>query len=278
MDTGSSIMTMVASYGMQVLGAIAILVIGSMAAKWVSKTVYKAMKKSPKSDETLNRFLSSLVRYAVLAFTGMAVLSQFGIQTASLVAVFGAMGLAIGLAMQGTLGHVASGVMLLIFRPFKIGDFIEVGGTAGTVENIGLFTTEMNTPDNVRIIMPNGQVWDTSVKNFSINNKRRMDIVMGIGYNDSIDTAMKTMGDVMKADSRIHTDPAPIMAVTELADSSVNITVRAWCDSGDFWMLQADLKKAWKEAFDAKGISIPYPQQDLHIIEGGASALTQKAS
>lgn len=267
----------ITTYGLSVVGAILILVAGWIASKWVSAKVYKAMSKMPKADETLNKFFSSLVRYAILIFTALAVLSQFGIQTASLVAVLGAAGLAIGLALQGTLSHVASGVMLLIFRPFKIGDFIEAGGQAGTVKAIGLFMTELATSDNVHIIIPNGKVWDTIVKNYSHNSTRRVTLTMGIGYDDSMDDAMKVIMDTLKKDKRVLKDPEPMTAVSELADSSVNFTVRAWCDKSDYWPLTFDLNKTLKENFDKKGISIPFPQRDLHIIEGNAKTL-KKAS
>jgi small conductance mechanosensitive channel len=276
-STIDQVVAIITTYGLSVLGAIAILVIGWMASKWVSSKIYKTMSKMPKADETLNRFFSSLVRYSILIFTGLAVLSQFGIQTASLIAVLGAAGLAIGLALQGTLSHVASGVMLLIFRPFKIGDFIEAGGQAGTVKTIGLFMTELATPENVHIIVPNGKIWDTVVKNYSHNSTRRVTLTMGIGYDDSMDDAMKIIMDTLKKDKRILKDPEPMTAVSELADSSVNFTVRAWCDKGDYWPLTFDLNKTLKENFDKKGISIPYPQRDLHIVSGNETAI-KKAS
>lgn len=257
------------SYGMNVVGAIVLLIIGLYISKVVSRGVYKGMSRSGKIDEMLCRFLSSLVRYAIVLFTGIAVLSQFGVQTASLVAVMGAAGLAVGLALQGTLSHVASGVMLLIFRPFKIGDFVEVAGYAGTITEVGLFVTEMKTPDNVHIIIPNGQVWDSSVKNFSHNGTRRVDWVFGIAYEDNMDDAMAVMKGLLEADKRVLQDEGITIAVNELADSSVNFVVRAWCKSSDYWDLKWDTTKAVKEAFDAKNISIPYPQQVVHMVKEG---------
>lgn len=276
-STMDQVIAIITTYGLSVLGAIAILVVGWVASKWVGGKTYKALKRVPKSDETLNRFLSSMVRYAILIFTGLAVLSQFGIQTASLVAVLGAAGLAVGLALQGTLGHVASGVMLLIFRPFKIGDYIEAAGTSGTVKAIGLFMTELATPDNVHIVVPNGKVWDTIVKNYSHNDTRRVTLTMGISYDDNMDDAMKIIMDTLKKDKRVHKDPEPMTAICGLGESSVDITVRAWCDRGDFWDLTFDLNKTIKEKFDAKGITIPYPQRELRIVEGNAGKL-KKAS
>jgi small conductance mechanosensitive channel len=272
-STVDQVVSIITNYGLSVLGAIAILIAGWLASKWVSARTYKTLKKIPKSDETLNKFFSSLVRYAILIFTGLAVLSQFGIQTASLVAVLGAAGLAIGLALQGTLAHVASGVMLLIFRPFKIGDYVETGGQGGTVKAIGLFMTELATPDNVHIIIPNGKVWDTMIKNYSFNSTRRVTLTMGISYDDNMDDAMKIVMDTLKKDERVLEDPEPMTAVSELADSSVNLTVRAWCKREDFWNLTFDLNKKIKQSFDKKGISIPYPQRDLHIINGDAASL-----
>lgn len=254
-------------YGLGLAGAIAILIIGRMVSRWVAKTLLKVMTRA-KMDETLSRFLSSMAQYAILAFTGIAVLSQFGIQTASLVAVLGAAGLAIGLALQGTLSHVASGVMILIFRPFKIGDYIEAGGTAGTVSDIGLFMTELNTPQNVHIVVPNGQLWDTTLSNYSKNTTRRVDIVMGIDYGDSIDKAMEIMEKVLKSDKRMLSTKGKElqMVVTNLGDSAVEITARAWVKTGDFWSFNFDNTKAIKEAFDKAGISIPFPQQVVHHI------------
>jgi small conductance mechanosensitive channel len=254
------------AYGLDVIGAIIILFLGWMAASWVKKILLKAMRRA-KMDETLARFLSSMARYGVLAFTLVAVLSQFGIQTTSLIAVMGAAGLAIGLAMQGTLSHVAAGVMLLIFRPFKIGDYIDGGGESGTIEEIGLFTTTMNTPQNVRIIIPNSQLWDTSLKNYSSNRQRRLDLTVGIGYGDDINKAFKTILAVVKKDKRALSSPAaPMVAVNGLGESSVDMTIRVWCDREDYWAMKFDLTKAIKEALDKAGISIPFPQRDMHIV------------
>ena len=274
-DVGATwdlIVGIITTYGLDVVGGIIILIIGWMFAGWASRTVDSLLGKSPKMDETLRKFFASMVRYAVIIFTILAVLSQFGVETTSFIAVLGAMGLAVGLALQGTLGHVASGVMLLLFRPFKIGDFIDGGGVSGTVEAISLFTTTMNTPDNVHIIVPNGQLWDTAIKNFSHNATRRVDMVMGIGYGDSIDAAMKAILEIANADERVHKDPAPMVAVGELADSSVNIIVRVWCNAGDYWGLKFDMTKAMKERFDADGISIPFPQRDVHLINSNDAA------
>ncbi len=208
-----------------------------------------------------------LVKYAIIAFVVIAVLNQFGIQTTSLIAVFGAAGLAVGLALQGTLSNVAAGVMLLIFRPFSIGQYVQVAGTGGTVRSLNLFTTELATPDNVHIVVPNAAIWGSTVLNYSYHSTRRLEWMLGISYGDDIGQAMQCIHAVLDGDDRILSDPETLVAVAELADSSVNIVVRAWVKSEDYWSVKFDLTRAFKEAFDAKGISIPFPQRDVHLIQ-----------
>ncbi len=254
------------SYGLNVLGALAIIIIGFMVAGWARRSLERALSRSGRVDPTLVRFFGSLLRYAIIAFVIIAALQQFGVQATSLVAIFGAAGLAIGLALQGTLSNVAAGVMLLLFRPFKIGEFVSAGGQTGTVKEIGLFTTEMATGDNVKIIIPNGQIWGSAIQNFSANPTRRVDLMMGIDYGDNIDTAMATINRVIGAESRALKDPESVVAVAELADSSVNIVVRVWVNSGDYWGVRWDLMKTLKEQLEADGISIPFPQQTVHHV------------
>ena len=194
-------------------------------------------------------------------------MNQFGVQTASLIAIFGAAGLAIGLAMQGTLSDLASGVMLLIFRPFKIGDYVEAGGQAGAIHSISLFVTKFNTPDNVHIIAPNSDVWGSAVKNYSHNDTRRVDIVVGIAYDANIDQAMNAARDVMVSDARTLDNPEPFVAVTELADSSVNLVLRVWCNKADYWPVKFDLTKTIKERLDEESIEIPFPQRTVHLLK-----------
>lgn len=261
------VLAVVATYGLDVLGAIFILIVGLMFAGWAQRATRRALGRVSRLDETLRAFFASIVKYLIIIFVVLAVLNQFGVQTASLIALLGAAGLAIGLALQGTLSNVAAGVMLLIFRPFKVGDYIDAGGQAGTVKELGLFMTDMNTPDNVRIVVPNGAVWGSAIKNFSHNATRRVDLVVGIAYEDDINKAMASINGVIGADERIHGDPAPLIAVTELADSSVNLVVRAWCDSGNYWPVKFDLTKAVKERLDSDGITIPFPQRDVHLIK-----------
>ncbi len=256
---------LVTTYGLSVVGAIVILIVGFVVAGWVRKSVKSALSRIQKVDETLRGFFSSLAYYAVVVFTIIAVLAQFGVQTTSFIAVIGAAGLAIGLALQGTLSNVAAGVMLLLFRPFKIGDYIEGGGLAGTVKGISLFVTELATPDNVQIIAPNSQLWGSAIKNYSFHPTRRVDIVIGIAYEDQIDKALAAIVDECKKDSRVQADPAPMAAVTDLGDSSVNFTVRVWCNAADYWGLKFDLTKNLKNRMDAENISIPYPQRTVHM-------------
>ncbi len=254
------------TYGMNFLGALLILIIGWIVAGWAKRFVTRILSKSSKIDSTLTSFLSSGLRYIILIFTIIAVLGKFGVQTASLIAIVGAASLAIGLALQGTLSNVAAGVMLLIFRPFKIGDFINAAGHAGSVKNLGLFVTEMATGDNVQIIVPNSQIWGASIQNYSAHDTRRVDLMIGIGYDDNIDNAIAEIGAVIEADDRSLKSPEPSIFVGELADSSVNIVVRVWTKSGDYWPLKAALTKNIKHRFDEKGISFPYPQQDIHVV------------
>ena len=263
-ETAGIIVEVLTTYGLKVVGAILVLIVGWIASKWVKALVLRLMSKSGKIDEMVKTLAASAARYLVLAVTVIAVLGQFGVETTSLVALLGTVGLAIGLALQGTLSNVAAGFMLLLFRPFSIGDFVEAGGVSGTVKSLNLFTTDLATPDNVHIIVPNGQVWGSSVKNFSYHDTRRVDWVFGIGYEDNIDKAMALIDGLLQADERVHDDPAVAIMVSELADSSVNITVRAWCNSADYWGLKFDMTKAVKEKMDADGINIPYPQTVIH--------------
>ena len=263
--TLASATNLLTTYGLNVVGGIIILIVGWIIAGWASRWTARTAGRVQNVDAMLAGFFASLVKYLILAVTVLAVLSRFGVQTASLIAIFGAAGLALGLALQGTLSQLAAGVMLLLFRPFKVGDYIDTGGAAGSVKAVGLFTTELATPDNVQIIVPNGDVWGSTVRNYSFHPTRRVDYLLGIGYGDSIDAAMKAIHDVVTGDPRCHTDPAPQIVVGELADSSVNIIVRVWADAGDYWGLKFDLTKRFKEALDAAGITIPFPQRDVHL-------------
>ncbi len=260
------VVDVVAVYGLNVLGAVAILIIGWIVAGWARSTVARALGRVKAIDNTLRPFLANLVRYVILAFVVVAVLEQFGFETTSLIALIGAAGLAIGLALQGTLSNLAAGVMLLVFRPFKVDQYIDAGGNAGTVKEINLFTTDLTTPDNVLIIVPNKDLWNTSIKNFSAFATRRLDFVLGIGYGDDINKAFEVIQSIIDGDARCHKEPASLIAVSNLGDSSVDITVRIWCASSDYWALKWDLTKAFKEGLDSAGIEIPFPQRTVHLI------------
>jgi small conductance mechanosensitive channel len=256
------------TYGIDIVGAVAILIIGWIAAGWAGRATGKALTRTNKVDVMLQRFFANLVRYSVIVFTVLATLQQFGVQTTSLLAVLGAAGLAIGLALQGTLSNVTAGVMLLIFRPFKIGDFIEAGSNSRTVSDLTLFTTELRTADGVFIVVPNSQLSGTSLRNFSRNPTRRIQIVLGIDYGGDINLAIETAKQVVAGQSLALTNPEPQYVVGELADSSVNIYVRVSVKTGDYWTVFFNLNKGLKEACDAAGITIPFPQRWLHIESG----------
>ena len=258
---------LVVTYGIKIIGAILILIVGRFLANWTKGRVAAWLEGTGNVDPMLRGFLASFARYLVLIVTFLAVLSQFGIETTSLIAVLGAASLAIGLALQGTLSNVAAGVMLLVFRPFKVGDFVEAGGTAGTVKGITLFVSELATPDNVQILVPNSQVWGTVVKNYSHHETRRVDLVMSIDYADDIDKAQSVVEKVAKGDTRVLGDPAPMVVVGNLGESSVDLTIRVWCQSGDYWPLKFDLTKRLKQEFDAARLTIPFPQRTLHMVK-----------
>jgi len=259
-----TVVTLVSTWGLQVIGALAVLLVGRVVAGWLRRTVRRALERA-EVDAVLVPFLSNGLYYLTLAAVVIAVLSLFGIETTSLIAVLGAAGLAVGLALQGTLSNFASGVMLLLFRPFKVGDFVEVGGVAGSVQEIGIFSTQLHTPDNVKITIPNSAVYGQTIKNYSANDTRRNDLVIGISYDDDIARAIQTIRQILAADSRVLEDPEPVVAAADLADSSVNLVVRPWCAGSDYWPLRFDLTRKIKEELEAAGCSIPYPQRDVHL-------------
>lgn len=213
-----------------------------------------------------------MVSWALIIFVVIAALGQLGIQTASFGAIVGAAGLAIGLALQGSLANFAAGVLILIFRPFKVGDFVEVAGVSGAVQNIQIFTTELHTPDNKKVIVPNGGVISGNITNYSANNTRRVDLVFGIGYSEDIDVAKTLLQTVLAAEPKVLQDPAPTIGVVELADSSVNLVCRPWVNTADYWDVYFNVTEAVKKALDAGGISIPFPQRDLHLHHVNAPA------
>ena len=258
-------------YGMRVIGALVTLIIGWMIAKAVKRGMQRLVART-EFDETLEVFISNLVYWAVLVIVFTAVLGVFGIETTSILAVLGAGGLAVGLAMQGSLSNFAAGFMLMIFRPFKLGDFVEVGGCSGTVVEIGIFSTNLTTGDNIRIVIPNAAIYGSVISNYSFHSTRRIDLVVGISYTDDIGTAMEILRRVLSQHERILADPAPLVAVSELADSSVNFVLRPWCNAGDYWAIRFDLQRRIKEELEAGGCSLPYPQADLHLFQEGSGS------
>ena len=272
-EENSEVIALITFWGMRIITALAILIAGWVIGKWTSNRV-KSMKRL---DETLKSFLGGLIKYTIVAIALIAVLGQLGVQTASLLAVLGAAGLAIGLALQGTLSNVAAGVMLLILRPFRVGDYIVRGNIGGTVKSLSLFATELATPDNVHIFAPNSQVWNGEIFNYSHNQQRRLDIVNGISYGDDIDKAIKAIKSVVEKDDRLVLTEGkePTYFVDALADSSVNITARIWIASSDYWQVKWDLTKATKEALDKNGITIPFPTRTLELSTESAEALAK---
>jgi len=251
-------------YGINIIAALAIFIIG----RWVAGIIKRVLDRvldSRKVDPTLVKFVCNLAYVGLLAFVVIAALSRLGIQTTAFIAVLGAAGLAIGLALQGSLSNFAAGVLLIIFRPIRVGDFVETAGTAGTVEEISIFTTQLKTPDNKTVIVPNSGITDGNIVNYTVKGTRRADLSFGIGYGDDIDKARSLISDVIAADDRIHKDPAPLIAVAELADSSVNFAVRVWVSVDDYWGVVFDTTEKVKKCFDANGVSIPFPQQDVHL-------------
>lgn len=262
-DIQQFIETYVLPWGINIVMALAIFLIGKFIVKILVSVSKKLMSKA-KVDSILINFISSIIGTVLLLFVVVASLDQLGVNTTSLIALIGAAGLAIGLALQGTLQNLASGVMLIIFRPFNDGDFVEAAGVAGVVEQIGIFTTTMRTGDNREIIVPNGEVFGGTITNYSRRATRRVDMVFGIGYDDDLLQAKEIIGRILSEDDRILADPAPTIAVGELADSSVNFNVRPWCKTADYWGVYGDIHEKIKLRFDAEGISIPYPQMDVH--------------
>ncbi len=248
--------------------ALAILVfyVGRIVARWISGLLEQQMRKQG-LDEMLLRLAKNSAYYAMLAVVVLASLDQLGIDTTSALAVFGAAGLAVGLALKDSLSNFAAGVMIALFQPFRLGHFIEAAGTSGTVRDVGMFNTTLLTADNRQVVVPNRLIYNDTIVNYSAEDTRRIDMVFGIGYGDDIDQARKLIEAKMAADERILKEPAPQVAVSELADSSVNFVVRPWCKKEDYWGVRFSMMEQIKQSFDENGISIPYPQQDVHMHE-----------
>jgi len=252
-------------WGIKIVAAILIYVIGRWVAKLVVKSVVKLMEKS-NVDESLRQFVGNIIGAALTVFVIIAAIEQLGVDTTSIMAIFAAAGLAVGLALKDSLSNFSAGVMLILFKPFKLGDLVTAGGSTGVVEGIQIFNTIMRTGDNQEIIIPNSHIYGGSITNISARETRRVDLVIGIGYDDNIGKAKQLIEDIIAKNALILSDPAPTIMVLELGESCIDIAVRPWVKTGDYWVVRAELLQTIKETFDEQGISIPYPQRDVHMI------------
>lgn len=265
---------LIVSYSFSAIGAVILLVVGYFIAGIAERSIHAGLSRVRGFDATLRQFFGKIARYAILILVIIMVLGQFGVQTASIIAAIGAIGLAIGLALQGTLQNIAAGIMLLVLRPFRVGEYVEVGPVAGTIEEIGLFATRLRAVDGVYLLAPNSTLWNQPVRNFTRNKTRRTDITVGVDYGDDIGLAQKTLVELAVEDKRVLKDPAPAAFVDTLGDSAVNVTLRYWTTPGDFLAAKMDLTKAAKLAFDDKGLSIPFPQQVITYQNGSPGQTT----
>lgn len=267
-DNGIDSQTVVA-FGKNIVIALLIFYVGRIAVGLVVRALRKLMQRQ-EVDKTLETFVCNLVRMALLIVVIIAAISALGIETTSFIAIFGAAGLAIGLALQGSLSNFAAGVLIVLFRPYKVGDYIEGAGISGSVEQVQILTTVLKTPDNKEVIVPNSQIMNSIITNYSANDTRRVDMVVGVSYKDDLDKVRKTLEELVAADDRILEEPACLIAVSALADSSVNFVVRPWARTDDFWGVKFDLTEAIKRRFDQESISFPFPQQDVHLYKASA--------
>jgi len=258
------LMTTGLELGKNVIVALLIFVIGRWLVHAIVNAVRKALLKTDMED-TLEKFLCNILNAVLMIVVVIATIGALGVQTTSLLAVLGAAGLAIGLALQGSLSNFAAGVLIIAFRPYKVGDFIEGGGVAGTVDEVQIFTTVLKTPDNKKIVVPNAQIMNGTITNFSANDTRRVDLVFGCGYGDDIDKVYNVLLDIVEKNDLVLKDPAPGIALNTLADSSVNFNVRPWCKTADYWTVYNGITEQVKRRFDEEGLNIPFPQQDVHI-------------
>ena len=258
--------TFIFPYAANIALAIVIFIVGRWLANTLTDVVVRLLKKS-RMDDMLISFVASITKTILLLFVAIAALNKLGIDTTSLIALLGAAGLAVGLALQNSLQNFAAGVMLIVFRPFKAGDFVELAGVAGVVENIGIFSSVLRTGDNRELIIPNGAIYGGIITNYSARSTRRVDMVFGVAYDDDLKAAKELLRSIILADDRVLSDPEPVVAVSELADSSVNFIVRPWVKSADYWPVLWDTTEKVKLEFDAQGLSIPYPQMYIHMPE-----------
>ena len=253
------------TYLLNIIGAICILILGKIFVNWFAGIIDRAMERIPGLDPTLKPLILNIIRYSIYVFVVATVLAQFGVQTASIITVLGAAGLAIGLALQGTLSNIASGVMLILLSPLKVGEYIDAEGVSGTVVEIGLFSTNLKTFDGIYVSVPNSTLWSSTIKNYSRFPTRRIDSVVGISYENNVDNAIATLLELLESEPRILASPSPKVLVDELADSSVNLKMRCWVASKDFWDVSFDLKKESKLKLESSGFTIPFPQRDIHL-------------
>ncbi len=253
------------TYLLNIIGALIILILGKIFANWFTRLVNRGMERVPGLDTTLKPLILNIIRYSIYVFVVAAVLAQFGVQTASIITVLGAAGLAIGLALQGTLSNIASGVMLILLSPLKVGEYIDAEGVAGTVVEIGLFSTNLKTFDGIYVSVPNSTLWSSTIRNYSRFPTRRIDSVVGISYEDDVDKAIEALLEVLRLESRVLENPAPKVLVDELADSSVNLKMRCWVASKDFWDVSFELRRESKLKLESSGFTIPFPQRDVHL-------------
>lgn len=265
-----SLSDLVVTYALDVLGAIVLLIGGWIVAGWARRAVKRGLDRVTGMEDTIKPFIASGARYAVLIFVLIAALAQFGVQTASIVAVLATAGLAVGLALQGTLSNVAAGMMLLFIRPLRAGEFVSAGGNTGTVTEVGLFVTILTTFDGIYVAVPNSQLWGSAITNYSRLPTRMINFTVGIDYGDDIDHAQAVLRELVEGDERVLDDPAPQIIVTNLNASSVDITIRCWLQRTEFWGYLWDLNKGVKLRLDSASINIPYPQTDVHLIPAEA--------
>jgi len=261
-----ALVTGASSFGLQIIAALAVFVIGRWLSRRISNLLERGLQRAD-TDPTLVGFFRNIAYFGLLTLVIIAAVGQLGVQTTSFIAILGAAGLAVGLALQGSLANFAAGVLMIIFRPFKAGDFIEAAGTAGSVEEIQLFTTTLKTPDNKIIIIPNAQVTNGTITNYSARDTRRLDLVFGVSYSDDLDKVKRVINEVLAEEKRLLDDPVPLVGLLKLGDSSVDFAVRPWVKSSDYWPVFFDLQETMKRRFDKEGISIPFPQRDVHLVQ-----------
>ena len=265
----STMVDWVSQFGLKLIAAIVVFFVGKWLARKISNLLRRGMERA-ETDPTLIGFVGNITYFGLLTMVVIAAVGQLGVQTTSFIAVLGAAGLAVGLALQGSLANFAAGVLMIIFRPFKAGDYIDAAGTAGSVEEVQLFTTTLKTPDNKTVIIPNAQVTAGTITNYSARDTRRLDLVFGVGYGDDLDKVKRVILEVLGAEERLLKDPEPLVGVLNLGESSVDFAVRPWVNSSDYWPVFFDLQEKMKKRFDEEGISIPFPQRDVHVFQQSA--------